>query len=322
MTQKDTRKKYRANSLGQQWWRNLSLPRRGKKESLLSPVGRHESVSDSQFTKIEKRKARLRKAVSAPRASRKKHLATAIWCFERGMAQVVRPRGNSMQSMGVFEGGKQWLFPEEAVYLVDRAQLDLCVSGVPVSLQRAWGLLFEGPNAISLDEFCAFSHLRRIGYVVRRPNLDKIVDSADDVADGEAPASSGQKMPLGHQHVNGFCDGPSETEEGAESSPDLRVSFSAWRVGAYKRRDTHRPLFNLLVWRYADDPPRHAQLTSLLESFTGKTRLRAALIDRGVVVLIDIANKATPLSARYRKRLESSMEGVVYKHEDGHGDLV
>lgn len=265
---------------------------------MLSPTGALEQPNDLHLTKISKRTAKLRKAIETPRAARAKHLAVADWCNDHGMARVVTPRGNCMQSMGFYEHGVQWLFPEEAVYLTDRAQLDFRVDGVPASLQRAWSLMLEGPNAITLDEYCAFAHLRRIGYVVRRPNLDKITNCFDEmIADSDSLHTT-------QRHISSESgDGASEGEGNPEASPMLKISFSVWRVGAFKRKDTHRPLFNLLVWRYADPPPRHAQLATLLDSCSGRTRLRAALIDRGVVVLIDIANNATPLSSRYIKRL-------------------
>jgi hypothetical protein len=306
MAKGDTRKKARANNLGQSWWRKLSLPRRGKKETLLAPRSDEENTAlpAAHAAKIAKRTAKLRKAIDMPRAARLKHLTVADWDGARAMARVVTPRGNAVQSMGVFIDGAQWIFPEEAVYLVDRAQLDMRVDGVPASLQRAWALMLEGPTAITLDQYCAFAHLRRIGYVVRRPYLDKIADTDDD------PGPPGKRKDGADASENGHAVYPSAVrdahgvyEHDLEAQPPLDISFSVWRVGAFRRKETHRPLFNLIVCRYEDELPRHAQVAALLAKCTGKTRLRAALIDRGVVVLVDLANNATPLSSRYLNRL-------------------
>jgi tRNA-splicing endonuclease subunit sen54 N-term len=298
----DVRKKSRANNMGQQWWRKLTLPRRGKKETLLAPAG---PLPQPLVAKLEKRTAKLRKAVEAPRTTRAKHLAVADWDPARAMARVVTPRGNVLQSMGLYVGGVQYLFPEEAVYLCDRAQLDLRVDGVPASLQRAWGLMLEGQNAVTLDEYCAFAHLRRVGFVVRRPGVDSISDIAEalvDDMDGGGGCRKEEEVDMLRPPVDSAEDGDYAKDD-VEAQPSLKIAFAVWRVGAYKRKETHRPLFNLVVWRYEDAPPRHAQVRALLEGCVGKTRLRAALLDRGVVVLVDIANNATPLSSRYINRL-------------------
>jgi tRNA-splicing endonuclease subunit sen54 N-term len=288
MGKNDARKKYRANSMGPQWWRKLSLPRRGKKETLLAPVDPSAPVSESHLRRVSKRQQRLRKAVEAQRVGRAKHLAIADWDPVRGMAKVVAARGNALSSMGVFIEGVQWLYPEEAVYLVDRAQMDLRVDGVPASLQRVFGFLVEGSTCLTLEEYCAFSHLRRVGYVVRRFGMDVFDEQDTDETESSVKAAPSARS-------------------GSPEVVVLNPSFSVWRVGGFKRKETHRPIFHLLVRRYEDPPPRHAELANLLSSCSGKTRIRTALIDRGVVVLVDIANNATPLSTRYTSRLPTPL---------------
>jgi hypothetical protein len=313
MAKTDARKKSRANNLGQSWWRKLSLPRRGKKETLLSPPtgdGGGERPA-AHVAKISKRTSKLRKAIDMPRTARLKHLTVADWDGALGMARVVMPRGNAVQSMGIFIDGVQYLFPEEAAYLIDRAQLDMRVEGVPASLQRAWGLMLEGRNAITLDQYCAFAHLRRIGYVVRRPYIDKIADTDEpDTVGAKQTSSTGKQSdaptPMLHEVSPAGQEASRSYDHDPEAQSPLQLSFSVWRVGAFRRKETHRPLFNLIVCRYEDSLPRHAQVAALLTQCTGKTRLRAALIDRGVVVLVDLANNATPLSSRYLNRLAAT----------------
>lgn len=283
--------------MGPQWWRKLSLPRRGKKETLLAPGGPDTVLSETHLKRVTKRQARLRKAVEAQRVSRAKHLTIAEWDHTLGMARIMTPRGNALSSMGVFAHGVQWLYPEEAVYLVDRAQLDLRVDGVPASLQRAFGFLVDGVNCITLEEYCAFSHLRRVGYVVRRFGLDSFLEVEQEQEQGTLAVTARSLL-------------QEEVDDDANAST-LKPSFSVWRVGGFKRKETHRPIFHILVGRYEDPPPRHAELTELLATCSGKTRVRMALIDRGVVVLIDIANNATPLSTRYTSRLPTPLNGPL-----------
>lgn len=268
---KGIRKKTRANNMGLQWWRKLSLPRRGKKDSLLEPA----PLTESQRTKLESRQAALLKAVSAPRVTRQKHLASATWDPSRNLAKVTTPRGNSLQSMGCFIDGAQYLYPEEALYLVDRGTLDLCIDGLPASVHRTWVVAISAKNALSLEEYLTFSHLRRCGYVVRRYE----------------------------RHENDSRSGP-------------KVALSAWKVGSYKRKDGPRPLFHIAVFRYEDAPPTIDSITRFLDS-TGKTRLKFALIDRGVVVLTDVATNATPLSERFLRRLPLGQQEVARRLQSG-----
>lgn len=251
------RKKARANHMGLQWWRKLTLPRRGKKDSLLSPA----PLTAMQKERLEERATALRKATIAPRVTKHKALASAEWDNDLSMARVVATRGHAMNSMGEFRDGGQFLYPEEALYLVDRGGLDLCFDGLPASVQRTWAVTMAARNALSLEEYLAFAHLRRAGYVVRRLDKEK----------------------------------PSCTEA-------IKVSFSVWRVGSFRRRDPIRPLFHVAVFRYEDPPPSTETVATYLEA-QEKTRLKFAIIDRGVVVLTDVATNATPLSERFVKRL-------------------
>lgn len=270
------RKRARANSMGPQWWRKLSLPRRGKKDTLLSP----RELEEAQKGKLKRRREKLRKAITAPRSACIKHMAVADWDAQRSMACIVQQRGNAMQSMGVFTDGKQWLYPEEALFLVDKGCLDLRMQGMPISFQHAWALTFGCENALSLEEYLVFVHLRRAGYVVRR--VSELVEQGPNL---------------------------------------LKVSLSAWRVGAFRRKDVSRPLFHVAVFQYEDCPPNISHLTALLQT-TAKTRVKIALIDRGVVVLTDVASNATPLSDRFRKRLIKTSEDDALREGEVEGRHV
>ncbi|KAI0567588.1 tRNA-splicing endonuclease subunit Sen54 [Gracilaria domingensis] len=254
-----------------QWWRKLVLPRRGKKDSLLSPA----PLTTAQKLKLEERQASLQKAVQAPRVTRQKHLARAEWDRTRHEAVVTVARGNAMHSMGYFSQGNHYLYPEEALFLVDRGSMDLCINGLPCSVQRAWATIMSAPNSLSLNEYLVFAHLRRAGYVVRR------YDAA---------------------------------EYGTQNGLD--ISFSVWRVGSFKRKECSRPLFHLAVFHCEEAPPTISTVGSALEDI-GKTRLKFALIDRGVVVLTDVASNATPLSERYVKRLAKKEQVFARQLESG-----
>lgn len=266
-----TRRKTRANSLGVQWWRKLMLPRRGKKDSKLFPG----VLTLPQKQRTEHRRTALFKAIASPRVSREKHLARAEWISERGLACVTCTRGNAMQSMGFFEQGKQYLFPEEALWLADRGGIDFCINGLPASMQRAWSVAISAPNCISMKEYLVYAYLRRAGYVVRR-------------------------------------------YEGEEGDKGLKISFSVWRVGGYKRKDEAKPLFYLAVFSYEDFTPGVGDIATWIHGLNDtKTRLRFAIIDRGVVTLTDVAMNATPLSDRFINRLSLQQKEVAKQLENG-----
>lgn len=266
-----TRRKTRANSLGVQWWRKLMLPRRGKKDSKLFPG----VLTLFQKQRTEHRRSALFKAIAAPRVSREKHLARAEWVSERGLACVTCTRGNAMQSMGFFEHGKQYLFPEEALWLVDRGGIDLCIDGLPASTQRAWAVTISAHNCVSMEEYLVYAYLRRAGYVVRR-------------------------------------------YEGEEGNKGLKISFSVWRVGGYKRREEAKPLFYLAVFKYEDFTPGMGNIATWIYGLKEtRVRLRFAIVDRGVVTLTDVAMNATPLSDRFVNRLSSQQQNVAKQLENG-----
>lgn len=61
---------------------------------------------------------------------------------------------------------KAYLYPEECVYLMDRAMLEMTRLGLPVSLQEGFNLLEQ--EGISKETYQAYSHLRRLGYILFR----------------------------------------------------------------------------------------------------------------------------------------------------------
>ena len=271
--QKDTRRKRGSQNFGWQWWRKLTLPRRGAKQSLLAPT----TLTPTQEKEIEKRRQTSQRATEAPRVGRAKQFVVANWIESRRIAKVVRHKGTLVSSMGVFEDGSQYLWPEEAFYLVDRGTMDLNVEQVPCSVQKAWALCCDGGREW-LDRYSAYSHLKRAGYVVRRPQSKK------GNADGENDAA-------------------------------IEADFLVWRAGAFKRRVVVRPLFCVLVYNFQEKPPMHKDIAVFCGS-SGRTRVRAALVDRGVVVLFDLACNATPLSERFAARFAAERQKLLSEGSD------
>lgn len=120
---------------------------------------------------------------------------------------VESSKGTHFRTMGKTalgtETAKLWLLPEEALYLVERGNLDLwwpsrplrtvrCQSGtydledgtedgVPLSLQAAYSLFIgNGEGLIGMEAYQVYANLKRTGYVVTRAPPAKIPFSLDD----------------------------------------------------------------------------------------------------------------------------------------------
>lgn len=266
------RKKSRANNLGSQWWRKLALPRRGRKDSLLCPA----ELTESQKLRLREREIMLLKSISVPRTTRRKHLAVADWDETTGTAIVQKACGKILHSMGYFKNSKQHLLPEEALFLVDKGSLELHLNGLPMSVQRTWTTCMHTNDSLTLEEYLAYSYLRRAGYVVRRCTN---FEAGDDIA-----------------HV-------------------LQPSLSVWRVGGFKRREKgSKPLFHVASFTFEDALPA-LRAVARCASISDRTRVRLAVIDRGNVVLTDVAANATPLSDRFVSRQNASQQALA-------GDLL
>jgi tRNA-splicing endonuclease subunit Sen54 len=114
---------------------------------------------------------------------------------------VESSKGTHFRTMGKTALGtataKLWLLPEEALYLVERGNLDLwwpsdplravrCQTGnydleegtedgVPLSLQAAYSLLVgDGEGLVSMEDYQVYANLKRTGYVVNRAPPDKV----------------------------------------------------------------------------------------------------------------------------------------------------
>lgn len=93
---------------------------------------------------------------------------------------VPNPRGQHFKTIGRADSrGREWLLPEEALYLLERGSLDIrwpCAltgeegdgaSELPMSLQAAYACLI-GRGGLTVERYSVYSGLRRLGYVIIR----------------------------------------------------------------------------------------------------------------------------------------------------------
>jgi tRNA-splicing endonuclease subunit Sen54 len=107
------------------------------------------------------------------------------------MAIVDKVRSQHFQTIGKNVKGREWLLPEEALFLIERGTLDCrwpvkrqqgdektyrTEDGPPMSLQSAYAAFigFEGEvgGKLTLEHYNVYAGLKRSGYVVRAPMYD------------------------------------------------------------------------------------------------------------------------------------------------------
>ncbi|KAA8492782.1 hypothetical protein FVE85_9054 [Porphyridium purpureum] len=186
------------------WWRKKKLPARGTKECVASPA---DAAFDAGV--VRGRREAIHKVVGVRKPSKPNSLSIGEWhaCVQR--VRIVCSRGKWLMSMGFERGQISWLNVEEAIFLLeagglylksvpctvrrtaeecenihhtvphstndrDQLQLPWCQqnaspSALPMSLQRAHATMVSSEKQLRI--IYATGHLRRIGYIVRRPRM-------------------------------------------------------------------------------------------------------------------------------------------------------
>ena len=125
--------------------------------------------------------------LSWQRTHTQKNHILAMYDPESNAACVDKVKSQHFQTMGTPKGGKEWLLPEEALFLIERGTLDCrwpvkrevgdheeyrTEDGAPMSLQSAYAAFigFEGGvgGKLTLEMYNVYAGLKRSGYVVFR----------------------------------------------------------------------------------------------------------------------------------------------------------
>ncbi|USP74132.1 uncharacterized protein yc1106_01406 [Curvularia clavata] len=157
-----------------------ALPKRGEKDF-------ESHATNKQLEKLEASRHSLHKLLSLGRTHTEKGHVVAIYDPEANMACVDKVKSQHFQTIGTNKGGKEWLLPEEALFLLERGTLDCrwpvkreigdntvyrTEDGAPMSLQAAYAAFigFEGGvgGKLTLEMYNVYAGLKRAGYVVFR----------------------------------------------------------------------------------------------------------------------------------------------------------
>ncbi|KAG7667495.1 hypothetical protein Ndes2526B_g03498 [Nannochloris sp. 'desiccata'] len=154
---------------------SAAIFRRGQKQELFG-----DGDDNQGDLELELKLDELLDVWSLPRAG--KDLAAAIWRPQHNTAEVVLQRGRLFNHIGFMWGKKLFLHPEEALYLVDRANLllfeDTSASGKHLlSLQECQELMVA--NGVSMDMYLVYCKLMRAGYIVQRHPFTWVVKNSE-----------------------------------------------------------------------------------------------------------------------------------------------
>ncbi|KAH9498866.1 tRNA splicing endonuclease 54 [Bulinus truncatus] len=103
--------------------------------------------------------------LSEPRVEKLKSLVQGEWDNSKCLVTISKP-GKFWAQMGFTDNRRNWLFPEEALFLMEANALEVYDGNIPLSIQEAY-TKFLGSD-VSIEEYQVFSYLRRLGFVVQR----------------------------------------------------------------------------------------------------------------------------------------------------------
>ncbi|CAI9163823.1 unnamed protein product [Rangifer tarandus platyrhynchus] len=142
--------------------RSQKLPQRSHGPKDFLPDG-----SEAQAERLRLCRQELWQLLAEERVERLGSLVAAEWRPEEGFVELKSPAGKFWQTMGFSEQGRQRLHPEEALYLLECGSIQLFHQDLPLSIQEAYQLLLT-EDTVTFLQYQVFSHLKRLGYVVRR----------------------------------------------------------------------------------------------------------------------------------------------------------
>ncbi|KAL8163225.1 UNVERIFIED_CONTAM: hypothetical protein K2H54_015007 [Gekko kuhli] len=153
--------------------RGHKLPQRSHGQKDFIPDG-----SEEQEEKLRRCWDEHWQLLQEERVERLGSLVKADWKPQEGIAELKSPAGKFWHTMGHTEHGKQYLLPEEALYLLECGSIQLFYKDLPLSVQEAYetllsqmsmGLLkYQMVTLLSVPFKKVFSHLKRLGYIVLR----------------------------------------------------------------------------------------------------------------------------------------------------------
>ena len=248
----------------------------------------------------------------------------AKWDAGRGVAVVQRSRGKFMSTMGY----AQFLFPEEAVFLADRDEIEL-VEEVPPPADAPPNAL---PGERKLDGVEIFGVLDRAGidlkcytaYAVLREQRFQVYRRGawrtPKEQWGALPAPGVNVVrPLASSSSSSDTttstttnDEESTTKRAKPSAPSLTLAFDAYMpMAGFSKNNMGKPAFSLAVVASDDSLPPVAQLRELIATADAGVPVRLCIVGDSSISFIELSN--------FDPRAEQAKRDVDVKKSAGGG---
>ncbi|XP_004071153.2 tRNA-splicing endonuclease subunit Sen54 [Oryzias latipes] len=140
--------------------RSRKIPVRGQKDFF-------PDESEEQRQRLQQSLDEHWSLVSEERVERLGNLVKGVWLPCRRLVELQSPAGKFWQTAGFSADGKQYLLPEEALYLMECGSVQIFHEDLPISIQDGYEA-FLSADTVTLQQFQVFGHLKRLGYVVHR----------------------------------------------------------------------------------------------------------------------------------------------------------
>ncbi|XP_067860463.1 tRNA-splicing endonuclease subunit Sen54 [Heptranchias perlo] len=114
--------------------------------------------------------------LSEERVERLGSLIKAEWKPQESIVELKSNAGKFWHTMGHVAHGKQLLYPEEALYLLECGSIQIYYRELPLSIQESYDILLSA-RTIPLQQYQVYSHLKRLGYVIMRFDSSTICSS-------------------------------------------------------------------------------------------------------------------------------------------------
>ncbi|XP_014661489.1 PREDICTED: tRNA-splicing endonuclease subunit Sen54-like [Priapulus caudatus] len=138
---------------------NRVLPDRG---------GAKDSLPDDSLMhaqRLQQAQTEMKVLLEDERVNKVLNLSQGTWDPKAQLVEVTKCTGKFSKHFGhVGNNGKMVLQPEEALFLIDTGDMEVCFNDVPMSLQEAY--LHILPTTAALNRYFVYGHLSRLGFIV------------------------------------------------------------------------------------------------------------------------------------------------------------
>lgn len=149
--------------------KELMKYRRGLDKTVPPKGGDKEYMPDGtrlQYLCLQNFYQERERALAEPRVIRSCDLVKGDWDKERRLVQLHREMRSFWEHMGFTDDKRKWLYPEEALFLMETNVMQVLYKSWPLSIQEGYSMFVD--DMFPLEFYQVYSHLRRIGYVVLR----------------------------------------------------------------------------------------------------------------------------------------------------------